>query len=34
MDAFHGPFAIRMNLALPHAKVIEAMERLGRYVFV
>lgn len=30
---FHGPYAIRMNLALPMARVKEAMERLDRYVF-
>ncbi len=30
---FHDPWAIRMNLALPHAKVVEAFERLDRYVF-
>ena len=31
---FHGPNTIRMNLALPTARVKEAFERLGRYVFV
>lgn len=30
---FHGPCAIRMNLALPFAKVQEAFERLNKYVF-
>lgn len=30
---FHRPYAIRMNLALPHALVAEAFERLGKYVF-
>ncbi len=30
---FHGPCSIRMNLALPHSLVKEAMERLDRYVF-
>lgn len=30
---FHGPYGIRMNLAVPHSRVIEAMERLDRYVF-
>ena len=30
---FHDPWAIRMNLAVPHAKVVEAFERLDRYVF-
>lgn len=31
---FHGPYHIRMNLALPTAKVEEAMERLKEYVFL
>ncbi len=31
--AFHGKFAIRMNLALPFARVKEAFERLDKYVF-
>ena len=31
---FHGPCAIRMNLALPKSKVIEALERMSKYVFV
>lgn len=30
---FHKPYAIRMNLALPLARVQEAFERLDRYVF-
>lgn len=30
---FHHPWAIRMNLALPHEQVKEAMERLKKYVF-
>jgi cystathionine beta-lyase len=30
---FHGPYAIRMNLALPLSKVQEAMFRLDKYVF-
>ena len=30
---FHGPCAIRMNLALPLSRVIEACDRLGKYVF-
>lgn len=30
---FQAPCAIRMNLALPLAKVTEAMERLSQYVF-
>ena len=29
---FHGPCSIRMNLALPHSLVKEAMERLDKYV--
>ncbi len=31
--AFHGKYAIRMNLALPFTRVQEALERLDRYVF-
>lgn len=31
--AFHGPCAIRMNLALPFARVKEAFDRLDKYVF-
>lgn len=31
---FHGPCAIRMNLALPLDRVQEAFERLHKYVFV
>lgn len=31
--AFRGEYAIRMNLALPFARVKEAFERLDRYVF-
>lgn len=31
--AFHGPCAIRMNLALPFSRVKEALERLDKYVF-
>ena len=31
--AFHGPYHIRMNLALPFERVQEAFERLDRYVF-
>lgn len=31
--AFHGPCAIRMNLALPLSRVKEAFERLDKYVF-
>lgn len=30
---FQAPCAIRLNLALPLAKVMEAMERLSKYVF-
>ena len=30
---FHGPWSIRMNLALPNHKVREAFDRLSRYVF-
>ncbi len=30
---FHRPYAIRMNLAVPHASVMEALDRLRRYVF-
>ena len=30
---FHGPCAIRLNLALPLSKVKEAFERLDKYVF-
>lgn len=30
---FHGPCAIRMNLALPKSLVVEAFERLDKYVF-
>ena len=30
---FHRPYAIRLNLALPYSLVVEAMERLDRYVF-
>lgn len=31
--AFHGPCAIRMNLALPFSRVKEAFDRLAEYVF-
>ena len=31
--AFHGAYCIRMNLALPFARVQEAFERLDKYVF-
>ena len=30
---FHGPYSIRMNLALPLARVQEAFDRLNQYVF-
>ena len=30
---FHGPCAIRMNLALPMSRVQEAFDRLDKYVF-
>lgn len=30
---FHGPCSIRMNLALPYTRVVEAFERLDKYVF-
>ena len=30
---FHGPYAIRMNLALPLSRVKEAFCRLDKYVF-
>lgn len=31
---FHRPYAIRINLAVPHLLVVEAFERLKKYVFV
>lgn len=31
---FNRPYAIRMNLALPHSLVAEAFDRLAKYVFV
>ena len=31
--AFHGPCAIRMNLALPFSRVKEAFDRLAAHVF-
>lgn len=31
---FNRPYAIRMNLALPHSLVVEAFDRLTKYVFV
>lgn len=30
---FNRPFAIRLNLALPKSRVIEAFDRMGKYVF-
>ena len=30
---FHDPWGIRMNVALPHSLVMEAMDRLQKYVF-
>lgn len=30
---FHGEYSIRLNLALPYARVQEAFERLDKYVF-
>lgn len=30
---FNRPYAIRMNLAVPHARVEDAMDRLDKYVF-
>ena len=30
---FHHPCSIRMNLALPHSLVVEAFDRLDKYVF-
>ena len=30
---FHGEYGIRMNLAVPHSRVVEAFDRLTRYVF-
>ncbi len=31
---FHGPYHLRMNLALPRSRVEEAFQRLEKYVFV
>ncbi len=31
---FHDPWGVRMNLALPYAKVVEAFDRLKEYVFI
>lgn len=30
---FHGPYAVRVNLALPFSRVKEAFDRLDKYVF-
>ena len=30
---FHGPNAIRINLAVPYSRVVEAFDRLDKYVF-
>ncbi len=30
---FHRPYAIRMNLAVPHSLCVEAFDRLNKYVF-
>lgn len=30
---FHGPFHVRMNLALPFSKIKEAFDRMDKYVF-
>ena len=30
---FHDPWGIRMNVALPHSLVVEAMDRLRKYVW-
>lgn len=30
---FNRPYAIRMNFAVPYAKVVDAMDRLDKYVF-
>jgi cystathionine beta-lyase len=30
---FHGDYAIRMNLALPYSRIVEAFDRLDKYVF-
>jgi len=31
---FHGSCHIRMNLALPHSKIVEAFDRMKKYVFI
>ena len=30
---FNRPYAIRINTALPHSLVVEAMDRLDKHVF-
>ena len=30
---FNNPYGIRLNLALPHSRVVEAIDRLNKYVF-
>lgn len=30
---FHNEYAVRMNLAVPHSRVVEAFDRLKKYVF-
>ena len=32
--SFHEPYGIRMNLASPYSRIVEAFERLDKYVFV
>ena len=31
---FHDPWGVRMNFALPYSRVVEAMDRLKKYVFI
>ncbi len=31
---FHDPYGIRMNLASPYSRIVEAFDRLDKYVFV
>ena len=31
---FHGACAIRANLALPNSRLVEALDRMEKYVFV
>ena len=30
---FNRPYAVRINLAVPHVRVVDAMDRLDKYVF-